>query len=71
MRLTKFHAFLFAVSLATSISTVGCRSSQPDETVIYNRWEVETHRDHKDLNQRSPEEQKEYRDWRQQHPDIH
>lgn len=42
-----------------------------NETVIYNKWEVETHRDHKDINQRPPEEQKEYRDWRQKRPDNH
>jgi hypothetical protein len=42
-----------------------------DETVIYNRWEVETHREHKDIHQRPPEEQKEYGDWRRQHPDNH
>jgi hypothetical protein len=40
-----------------------------DETVIYNKWEVETHRPHKEINQRPAEEQKEYHDWRQQHPD--
>jgi len=71
LRLTKFHAYLLAVLFVTSISTVGCRSSQPDETVVYNRWEVQTHRDHKDLNQRPPDEQKEHRDWRQKQPDVH
>jgi hypothetical protein len=50
--------------------TIGCQSSQPaqDETVIYNKWEAETHRAHKDIHQRPPEEQKEYQDYRQQHP---
>jgi len=37
--------------------------------VVYNQWEVETHRPHKDLNQRPADEQKEYQNWRQQHPD--
>jgi hypothetical protein len=40
-----------------------------NETVVYNQWEVETHRPHKDLAQRPAAEQKEYSDWRQQHPD--
>jgi hypothetical protein len=37
--------------------------------VIYNKWEVETHRAHKDIKERPAEEQKEYNDWRQKHPD--
>jgi uncharacterized lipoprotein YajG len=47
--------------------------SQPasNETVVYNKWEAETHRAHKEINQRPPEEQKEYSDWRQKHPDSH
>ncbi|MGD0730011.1 MAG: hypothetical protein ABR956_02025 [Terracidiphilus sp.] len=64
--------------MATSVLT-GCQpapqtdsgqtASQPapSETVIYNKWEVETHRSHKDIAQRPPEEQKEYHDWRQNH----
>jgi len=41
-----------------------------NETVIYNRWETETHRPHKEISQRPPEEQKEYRDWRQKNPNV-
>ncbi|MGA3046079.1 MAG: hypothetical protein ABSD67_05620 [Terracidiphilus sp.] len=68
----KFFLCLFAALLAISASTIGCQSQpQTDETVIYKQWEGETHRDHKDLAQRPPEEQKEYHDWRQQHPDRH
>jgi hypothetical protein len=40
----------------------------PSETVIYNKWEVETHRAHRELNQRVAKEQKEYREWREKHP---
>jgi hypothetical protein len=67
-------------ALATSILSIGCQSGQPaqtvtqpapDETVIYNKWEVETHRAHKDISQRPPEEQKEYHDWRQKNPNAH
>jgi Spy/CpxP family protein refolding chaperone len=74
----------FAALLATSVLTTGCQPAQnssqpvqpvaqpaPNETVIYNKWEVETHRDHKEINQRTADEQKEYRDWRGKHPDNH
>jgi hypothetical protein len=40
------------------------------EPEYYNRWESETHREHRDLNQRTTDEQKQYRDWRQQHPNT-
>jgi hypothetical protein len=83
MFLRKLHLCLFAAALATSIVTTGCQPTQPaqtesqpaptqpaqNETVVYNKWEVETHRDHKEINQRPPAEQKEYHDWRQAHPD--
>jgi hypothetical protein len=74
---------LLGAALATSVLTTGCQPAQPaqtaaqpaqpaqDETVVYNKWEVETHRDHKDVNQRPPAEQKEYHDWRQKQPDHH
>ena len=71
---------LLGAVLAASVLTTGCQSAQPaqtasqpaqDETVIYNKWEVETHRDHKEIAQRPPAEQKEYQDWRQKQPDRH
>jgi len=71
---------LLGAVLAASVLTTGCQSAQPaqtasqpaqDETVIYNKWEVETHRDHKEIAQRPPAEQKEYQDWRQKQPDHH
>lgn len=64
---------LLGAALATSVLTTGCQSSQPaqDETVIYNKWEAETHRAHKEINQRPPAEQKEYQDYRQQHQNTH
>ena len=78
----KFHVSLLGAALATAVLTTGCQPAQttsqpaqpvaqpePNETVVYNQWEVETHRAHKDLAQRPPEEQKEYSDWRQKHPD--
>ena len=41
----------------------------PSETVIYNRWETATHREHRELAQRTADEQRQYRDWRQNHPE--
>lgn len=34
------------------------------EVAYYNRWEVETHREHRDFDRRSAEEQREYWKWR-------
>jgi hypothetical protein len=77
MSLRKLRLCLFATALATSVLATGCQSSQPaqtasqpapNETVIYNKWEVETHRDHKEIEKRTVDEQREYRDWRAKHP---
>jgi hypothetical protein len=35
-----------------------------NEIVFYNRWEGETHRDHRDFRRRPAGEQKEYFNWR-------
>ena len=35
-----------------------------DEIVYYQRWEHDTHRDHRDFNRRSADEQKDYWSWR-------
>ena len=42
----------------------------PSESAVYSRWEAETRREHKELAQRTADEQKEYRDWREKHPDA-
>jgi hypothetical protein len=34
------------------------------ETVYYNQWEHDTHRDHVDFNKRNAGDQKAYWDWR-------
>jgi hypothetical protein len=39
------------------------------EVVYYQRWEGETHRDHRDFQKRSADEQKEYWTWRHAHSD--
>jgi hypothetical protein len=81
MLFRKFQLSLLGATMAISVLTIGCQpqastaptTAQPaqDETVIYNKWEVETHRPHKDISQRPPEEQKEYQDWRQKQPNAH
>jgi hypothetical protein len=38
-----------------------------NEIVYYQRWEVETHRDHRDFRKRHSDEQKEYWSWRHNH----
>jgi hypothetical protein len=40
-----------------------------DEVVYYQRWEVETHRDHRDFNRRRDDERREYWNWRHSHTD--
>jgi hypothetical protein len=35
-----------------------------NETVNYNRWEQENHRDHQDFSKRSDADQKDYWNWR-------
>jgi hypothetical protein len=55
---------MLAVAIASPAVMTGCRS---DETVNYNQWEHETHREHRDLNQRTDAEQKEYSEWRRSH----
>jgi hypothetical protein len=55
---------MLAVAIASPAVMTGCRS---DETVNYNQWEHETHREHRDLNQRTDAEQREYSEWRRSH----
>ncbi len=68
-----FTPLLLAVAIASPVAITGCQQQpqqtpqQTDETVIYTQWEHETHRDHQDLNKRSPDEQKQYADWRSTH----
>lgn len=40
-----------------------------NEGVYYQRWEVETHRDHREFKKRHSDEQKEYWTWRHDHHD--
>jgi hypothetical protein len=38
---------------------------------FYQRWETETHRDHREFRDRHEDEQKEYWSWRHSHSDDH
>jgi hypothetical protein len=42
-----------------------------NEVVYYQRWESETHRDHRDFKARNADEQKQYWTWRHSHSDQH
>ncbi len=77
--------FLLAVALFAPVLINGCaaRASyrvydpafqdyhvwDANEGVYYQRWEVETHRDHRDFRKRDGGEQKEYWNWRHSHND--
>jgi hypothetical protein len=52
--------------MASPLAMTGCRTQ---ETVYYEQWEHDTHRQHIDLNKRSAEEQREYQDWRRSQHD--
>ena len=56
-----FAPLLLVVAITSPVVMTGCQSQ---ETVYYNQWERETHREHRELNKRSEAEQKEYSDWR-------
>lgn len=76
-------ALFLAVAFLFSTATMGCarRDSgrvydsehrdyhqwDSNENSYYQRWEAETHRNHKDFQQRSRDEQNEYWNWRHQH----
>ncbi|HTW61727.1 MAG TPA: hypothetical protein VMD55_07945 [Terracidiphilus sp.] len=64
----KFAPLLFAVAMTSPVAMIACRSQ---ETVYYNQWEHDTHRQHMDLSKRSAEEQREYADWRRSQQDHH
>jgi hypothetical protein len=63
-----FAPLLVFVAITSPLIMTGCRSQ---ETVYYNQWEHDTHREHMDLNKRSEAERREYSDWRRSHSDHH
>jgi hypothetical protein len=56
-----FAPLLLVVAITSPVVMTGCQSQ---ETVYYNQWEHDTHREHKDLTKRTEAERKEYSDWR-------
>jgi hypothetical protein len=58
----------FAVAMISPVFLTGCQNR---ETVYYNRWEQETHRQHVDLARRNAAEQREYQDWRRRQDERH
>jgi hypothetical protein len=84
MPLKNLTSCLLAAAISAAVFTTGCaehrRYYDPyyhdyhpvvGEGVYYQQWETETHRQHVELGHRSRDEQKEYWDWRHQHPDNH
>jgi hypothetical protein len=66
-----FASTLLSAVLASTMLLAGCRTHEYNdhETVYYQQWEHETHRDHVDFKQRPDADQKEYWTWREHHPD--
>lgn len=76
-------AILLALALLSPVMISGCaaRASNTvydpyyrdnhvrdnNEMFYYQRWETETHREHRDYKRRKSDEQKEYWDWRHKH----
>jgi len=68
--LRKLTPCVVAALLAAPMFITGCRTQNTtigDQQDDYQRWEHDTNRPHQDLDKRSPDEQKEYRDWQQSH----
>jgi hypothetical protein len=71
------HSVIIA-ALAGPVAISGCASHRTynpyyewdgPQLVLYERWEVETHRPHRDYWNRGAEEQREYWYWRKHHRD--
>jgi|HubBroStandDraft_3_1064219.scaffolds.fasta_scaffold855788_1 hypothetical protein len=62
---------LLTAILAMPLLTTGCAHHVyvwgPGESPYYSRWEVETHRDHVEWEQRNATDQHAYWDWRKHH----
>ena len=71
------HTCLLAAAMTAVLLPTGCKvvnqapAPADNETVVYQKWEAETHRPHVELEQRNKNEQGEYAEWRRQHPDHH
>jgi hypothetical protein len=63
---------LLVAILACPVLMTGCKTQTTNEYTQqqpsdYTQWEHETQRQHVDLAKRNADEQKEYRDWHNQH----
>jgi hypothetical protein len=64
---TLLMAGALAFPVAGLLSGCGNRAGNGDEAAAYARWEAETHREHREVNQRNKDEQSEYDRWRHDH----
>jgi hypothetical protein len=71
LRLLLMGSILIVPTVITGCAQHTTRVWNNNEVEPYQRWEGETHRDHKDFTERNPGEQKEYWTWRDSHPDRH
>jgi hypothetical protein len=82
IRTHAIKCLLIATVLVTPATFVACSPRQVydpyytdthrwdhHEEVLYEQWEVETHRDHLDFEHRSETERHTYFDWRHNHHD--
>jgi hypothetical protein len=61
---TLLMAGALAISVAGLLGGCGGRGRNDD---AYARWEAETHREHREISQRSKDEQAEYERWQRDH----
>lgn len=67
---------MLSAILAGPVLIAGCRTQttteyNQQEPPDYRQWEHDTQRQHVDMDKRSADEQKEYRDWHANHGDHH
>ena len=75
--LRKLTPFVLAVAICSPALITGCSAhvrvydpyyhdyhAWDGETVYYNQWEHDTHRDHQEFAHRNKDDQKAYWDWR-------
>jgi hypothetical protein len=72
----RWNTARLALAMVVGLASVGCVQHHyyhdqwsDSEVVYYNRWEVETHRQHVDWAQRNADEQHQYWEWRHNHQD--
>lgn len=84
MHFKRFASLSLAAAFASTLLMSGCAvharvydpyyhdyHARDHETVYYNQWEHDSHRDHVDFNKRSDADKKDYWTWRHEHDDHH